>query len=94
MFKVESKGTMTFLFTNLLLRVFEILVRSVKELFKKELQRANHEEIQTVLFEIEMFINNRPLNYIYPTDLEACLTPSHLLFGRYHVQVNKLISIQ
>ena len=73
---------------------FEIHVQSVKELLKKELQRANHEELQTVLFEIEMFIKNRPLNYIYPTDLEACLTPSHLLFGRYHVRVNKLFSIQ
>ena len=49
-------------------------MQSVKELLKKELQRANHEELQTVLFEIEMFIKNRPLNYIYPTDLEACLT--------------------
>ena len=38
--------------------------------------------MQTVLFECEAILNNRPLTYIYPTDLTSCLTPNHLLYGR------------
>ena len=65
-------------------RFFERLVRSVKDLLKKVLQKnkLNYEEMQTVLFEIELLLNNRPLTYVYSTDLESCLTPNHLLFGR------------
>ena len=40
------------------------------------------EELQTVLFEIELIINNAPLAYVYPNTTETCLTPNHLLFGR------------
>ena len=41
---------------------------------------CNHfEELQTVLFEVEMIINNASLTYVYPNTIE---TPSHLLFGR------------
>ena len=44
---------------------------------------CNHfEELQTVLFEVEMTINNAPLTYIYPNTIETCLTPNHLLLGR------------
>ena len=40
----------------------------------------NHfEELQTMLFEIELTINNKPLTYIYPNTIE---TPNHLLFDR------------
>ena len=42
----------------------------------------NYEQIQTVLREIEAIVNNRPLTYVYPTELETCITPNHLLFGR------------
>ena len=44
---------------------------------------CNHfEELQTMLFEVELIINNAPLTYIYPNTIETCLTPNHLLFGR------------
>ena len=44
---------------------------------------CNHfEELQTVLFEVELIINNAPLTYVYPNTIETCLTPNHLLFGR------------
>ena len=44
---------------------------------------CNHfEEIQTVLFEVELTINNAPLTYVYPNTTETCLTHNHLLFGR------------
>ena len=40
----------------------------------------NHfEELQTMLFEAELIINNKPLTYLYPNTIE---TPNHLLFGR------------
>ena len=38
--------------------------------------------MQIVLFKCEAILNNRPLIYIYPTDLTLCLTPNHLLYGR------------
>ena len=40
------------------------------------------EELQTVLFEVELIINNAPLIYVYPNTIETCLTPNYLLFGR------------
>ena len=40
---------------------------------------CNHfEELETVLFEVELIINNKPLTYVYPNTIE---TPNHLLFG-------------
>ena len=36
----------------------------------------------TLFFQIEQIVNNRPLSYVYPSDLECCITPNHLLFGR------------
>ena len=63
---------------------FERLVKSVKDLLIKDLKgsRLSYEEMQTVLSECEAILNNRPLTYIYPTDLTSCLTPNHLLYGR------------
>ena len=44
---------------------------------------CNHfEELQTVLFEVELIINNAPLTYVYPNTIETCLTLNYLLFGR------------
>ena len=37
------------------------------------------EELQTVLLEVELIINNKPLTYIYPNTIE---TPNYLLFDR------------
>ena len=43
---------------------------------------SHFEVLQTVLFEVELIINNALLTYVYPNSLETCLTPNHLLFGR------------
>ena len=43
---------------------------------------SHFEELQTVLFEVELIINNAPLTYVYPNTIETCLTPNHLLFDR------------
>ena len=40
------------------------------------------DELLTILLEIERILNNRPITYDYPTDLEKCLTPNNLPFGR------------
>ena len=42
-------------------------------LLKKRLktQHLNYEQMQTVLQEAETIVNNRPLTYVYPTELET-----------------------
>ena len=57
---------------------FEYLVRSVKELLRKELKcyRLLYEEFQTVISEIEYFVNNQLITYCYSTDVKPCLTYS------------------
>ena len=43
----------------------------------------NHfEELQTVLFKVELVISNALLTCVYPHTIETCLTPNHLLFRR------------
>ena len=64
--------------------VFFLLVKSDKELLREKLDRSklNYEQLATVLLEVEFILNNRSLMYIYPDDLEECIMPNHLLFGR------------
>ena len=40
------------------------------------------EELETVLFEVELIINNAPLTYFYRNTIETRLTSNQLLFGR------------
>lgn len=63
---------------------YERLVRSVKTTLKKVLGKSflTFEELQTVLCDIELIINTRPLTYTNEDDLEETLTPSHLIYGR------------
>ena len=52
-------------------------------IFCNHLFFCNHfEELQTVLFKVELIINNASLTYVYPNTIETFLTPNHLLFGR------------
>ena len=39
-------------------------------------------QLQTVIQEIELILNSRPLGVLYDNDMEQILTPNHLLFGR------------
>ena len=62
---------------------FESLVKSTKELLRKELKayKLPYEQLQTILFEIETIINNnRSITYFYDNESESCLMPNHLLF--------------
>ena len=56
----------------------------MKLLLEKQLKtyRLNYEQMQPVLQEIETIVNNQLLTYVYPTELETCITSNHLLFGR------------
>ena len=70
--------------------LFEILVRSTERCLKKCLGRSRltHEEIITLLAEIEAVINNRPLTFLYEEPGDQPVTPNHSLFGRklnFHV---------
>ena len=64
---------------------YERLIRIVKEALKKIVGNAmlTYEELETVLCEIEMITNSRPLTYIYNDVAEGeVITPSHLAIGR------------
>ena len=64
--------------------VFERMVRSTKRCLKKMVGQAklSYDELLTVITEVEMIVNSRPLSYLSANDLEEPLTPSHLMIGR------------
>ena len=64
--------------------IFERLVRSMKRCLKKNIggARLTYEELLTVVVEVEMILNCRPLSYVSSKDPEEPITPSHLLCGR------------
>ena len=63
--------------------IFEHLVCSTNRYLRKKVGQAKlqYEELLTMLSEIEMVINLRPLSYISANNLEEPLMPSHLLVG-------------
>ena len=63
---------------------YERLIRIIKEALKKSVKNAKltYEELETILVEIEMVVNCRPLAYLYNDVEEEALTPSHLVIGR------------
>ena len=63
--------------------IFERLVRSMKRCLKKTIggARLTYEELLTVVVEVEMILNCRPLSYVSSEDPEEPITLSHLLCG-------------
>ena len=63
---------------------FERMIRSLKRCLKKVLRNARltYGELLTVITEIELVLNSRPLTYLHFDDVEEPLTPSHLVVGR------------
>ena len=59
------------------------MVKLAKRCLKKSVGRARltYDEVLTVLAELEMILNSRPLSYVSSEDIEESLTPSHLLIG-------------
>ena len=60
------------------------MVRSVKRCLNKILlgARVIFEDLATVLREIELTVNNRPLTFTFKIPGDEVLTPSHLIHGR------------
>ena len=64
--------------------MWERLVASVKRCLKKVIgvKVISYTELQTLLFQVESILNNRPIDADYDDDCEEVLTPNHLVFGR------------
>ena len=63
--------------------VFERLVHSTKRCLRKMIGKTKlrHDELRTLLVEVEAIVNSWPLTFVSPNNLEEPLTPSHLLTG-------------
>ena len=53
-----------------------------RTLFEKSITENYIRLLQTVIREIELILNSRPLRVLYDDDMEQVLTPNHFLFGR------------
>ena len=64
--------------------MWERLVSCVKRCIKKVVgtRTITYMELQTLIQEIELILNNRPMDVDYDDDQEDILSPSHLIFGR------------
>ena len=64
--------------------VWERLISCIKKCLKRAIgrQRINFIELQTLVYEVETILNNRPICNDYEDDIETVLTPNHLIFGR------------
>ena len=51
-------------------------------------------KLLTILAEIEIVLNSRPLTYVSTDDLEEPLTPSHLLVGRQLMSLPDSLSVK
>ena len=45
-------------------------------------KRITYVELQTLVDEVELMLNNRPIGVDYYDEIEDVLTPNHLMFGR------------
>ena len=63
----------------------------MKNCLKKTLGRAklDFNELLTVLHEIELILNSKPLTYVTDDVVDDVLTPNHVLFGRNLLPVNE-----
>lgn len=64
---------------------YERMVKGMKRCLQKTLgnARLSHDELLTLVTEVESTLNVKPLTYVYEEgDPEDPLTPAHLMFGR------------
>ena len=59
------------------------MVRSAKRCLRKPVGKncLSHDELLTLITEVEAVLNSRPLTYVSSEDVQEPLTPSHLLVG-------------
>ncbi|XP_011405521.1 PREDICTED: uncharacterized protein LOC100634905 [Amphimedon queenslandica] len=69
------------------------MIQSAKRCVRKTIGKARltYDELITIIAEVEIILNSRPLSYIESDDNEQPLTPSHLIIGR---QVINLPSVE
>ena len=64
---------------------WEHMVHSVKRCLRKCIGRSslNHDELNTLLIEVESVLNSRPLTYVFDDSegVSYMLSPSHLIYG-------------
>ncbi|XP_047124265.2 uncharacterized protein LOC124806978 [Hydra vulgaris] len=60
------------------------MVRSARRIFRKLLKtgRLSYEEVLTILAEIEVVTNNRPLTFLYEQPGDEPISLNHLVFGK------------
>ena len=63
--------------------IFERMIKSAKRCLKKSVGRncLTHDELLTLVVEVEAVLNSRALTYASSEDVEEPLTQSHLLVG-------------
>ena len=73
---------------------FERLIQSAKRCLKRTIgnSKLSYDELLTVVTEVELILNSRPLSYVSTEDLEEPLTPSHLITGRRLLSFPGMIS--
>ena len=73
----------------------ERLVQSIKRILRKSLFRATvtHEELLTLIVQIERILNCRPITYVFNDEFSEHLTPSYLIYG-YRILSTKSINDQ
>ena len=59
------------------------MIKSAKRCLKKAIGKncLTHDELLTLVIEVEAVLNSRPLTYVSSEGAEEPLTPSHLLVG-------------
>ena len=70
--------------------MWERMVSCVKKCLKRTIgvRQINYIELQTLILEIELILNNRPICADYDDDIDEVLSPNHLLFGRKLDMIN------
>ncbi|XP_066918240.1 uncharacterized protein [Clytia hemisphaerica] len=61
------------------------MIQSTKRILKKSLRKEilTYNELLTLLKRIENILNNKPLTYVYDSEVgDPPLTPNHLIYGR------------
>ena len=63
--------------------IFDRMIKSAKRCLKKAIGKncLTHDELLTLVTEVEAVLNSRPLTYVSSEDAGEPLTPSHLLVG-------------
>lgn len=62
---------------------WERLIGQVKRCLRKTLGKSmlSFYELESIIYELELIVNSRPLSALFDDEIEEVITPNHLLFG-------------